>query len=147
MSPTAFFATLTRDKFPFSLLDLSATFDMIDHDILLICLFFGVTYLAFQWLLSYITDRIMTFTVNDVTSEPKRLDFSVPQGSVLWLLLFVLNTHPLSQIVFNSGLDLHKFSGDTQLFNSAPPADFNLVSKQSVVWITSEFGWMAISSS
>ena len=72
----------------------------------------------------------MTFTVNDIISEPKRLDFGVPQGSVLGPLLFVLYTHLLSQIVLDSGLDLHKFSDDTQLFNSTPPADFNLVSKQ-----------------
>ena len=71
----------------------------------------------------------MTFTVNDITLEPKRLDIGVPQGSVLRPLLFVLHTHPLSQIVLNSGLDLHKFSDNTQLFNSTPPTDFNPVSK------------------
>ena len=72
----------------------------------------------------------MTSTVNDITSQPKRLDFGVPQGSVLWPLPFVLYIHPLSQLILDSGLDLHKFSDDAQLFNSAPPADFNLVSKQ-----------------
>ena len=72
----------------------------------------------------------MTVTVNDISSEPKRLDFGVPQGSILGLLLFVLYTHPLFQIVLDSGVYLHKNSDDTQLFNSAPPADFNLVSEQ-----------------
>ena len=57
-------------------------------------------------------------------------------------MLFVFNTHPLSQIVFNSGLDLHKFSGDTQLFNSAPPADFNLVSKQTERCVDRVRVWM-----
>ena len=63
-----------------TLLDLSDAFDMMDHDILLMRLSttFGVTDLAFQWLRSYITDKFMTFTVNDITSEPKRFDFGVP---------------------------------------------------------------------
>ena len=72
----------------------------------------------------------MTFTVNDITSEPKRLDFGVPQGSALWPLLFVLHTHPLSQIVLDSEFVLHIFSDDTQLLKSAPSVDFNLVSEQ-----------------
>ena len=37
----------------------------------------------------------MTFTVNNITSESMRLDFSGPQGFVVWLLLFVLYIHPL----------------------------------------------------
>ena len=44
---------------------------------------------------------------------------------------FVLYTHPLSRIVLDSDLDFHKFSDNTHLFNSAPLADFNFVSKQS----------------
>ena len=63
---------------------------------------FGVTHLAFQWVRFYITDRLTTFTVNDITSEPKRLDFDVPQDSVLGPFLFVLYTHLLSQIVLDS---------------------------------------------
>ena len=102
---------------------------------------FCVTVLALQWPALYVTDRLMTFTVNHISSVPKRLDFGVPQGSILGLLLFVLYTHPLFQIVLDSGVYLHKNSDDTQLFNSAPFADFNpFQTRQSVVWIMSEFG-------
>ena len=58
------------------------------------------------------------------------LDFSVPQGSDFGPLLFVFYTHSLSQTVLDSGLYFQKISDDSQLFNSAPPADFNLVSTQ-----------------
>ena len=103
---------------------------------------FGVTYLAFQWSRSHITDRFMTYTVNDINSELKRLDFGVPQGSVLGPLPFVLYTHPPSQIVLDTGLDLHKFSDETQLFNSAPLADFNLVSRQTESCVDRVRVWM-----
>ena len=55
--------------------------------------------------------------MNDITAEPMRLDFGVPQGSVLGPLFFVLYRHPFSQIVLDSGLDFHKFFDDTRLFN------------------------------
>ena len=127
-----------------TLSDLSAAFEMIDHDILLMRLgiTFGVTDLTFQWLRSYITDRLMTITVNDITSEPKRLNFDVPQCSVLGPLFFVLCTQPFSQIVLDSGLDLDKFSDDTQLLNSAPPADFNLVSRHTEQCVDRVRVWM-----
>ena len=86
-----------------TLLDLSDAFDTIDHDMLLMRLSttFGVTDLAFQWLRFYIIDKFMTFTLNSITSEPKRLDFDVPQDSVLGPFLFVLYTHLLSEIVLD----------------------------------------------
>ena len=88
---------------------------------------FDITYLAVQCLHFYIIERFMTFIVKDITSEPKRLDFGFPQGSALGPLLFVLHTHPLSQIVLDSQFVLHKFSDDTNLLNSASSADFNLL--------------------
>ena len=61
-----------------------------------------------------------------------------------WFLgcCFVLYTHPLSQINLDSGLDLNKFSKDTQLFNSAPPADFNPVSKQTELCVDRVWVWI-----
>ena len=82
-------------------MDLFAAFDITDNGILpmRLSITFDITYLAVQCLHFHIIERFMTFIVKDITSEPKRLDFGVPQGSALGPLLFVLHTHPISQIV------------------------------------------------
>ena len=91
---------------------------------------FGISGSALHWLRSYILDRFQVVVVNSISSTPQRLDFGVPQGSVLAPLLFVLYTQPVSRIVRQSGSDLHKFSDDTQLFSSSLPADFGTLIKQ-----------------
>ena len=121
-----------------SLLDLSAAFDTIDHSILLERLHttFGISGSALQWLRSYILDRFQVVVVNSISSTPQRLDFGVPQGSVLEPLLFVLYTQPVSRI------DLHKFSDDTQLFSSALPVDFGTLIKQTETCVEHVKAWM-----
>ena len=87
---------------------------------------FGVTDLAFQWLRSYITDRYMTFIVNDIIWKATRLDFRVPQGSVLGPFLFVSLSSTLTHFhkLFPT---LAVLSSSTQLLL---PIINNLVSKQ-----------------
>ena len=83
-----------------TLLDLSAAFDTIDHNILLHRLkhAFGITGTALSWIRSYLSDRDQTVVVNGLKSEPFRLLYGVPQGSVLGPILFVLNAKPLDDI-------------------------------------------------
>ncbi|WP_419637627.1 reverse transcriptase domain-containing protein, partial [Thiolapillus sp.] len=58
-----------------TLLDLSAAFDTIDHNILLHRLehAFGITGTALSWIRSYLSDRDQTVVVNGLKSEPFRL--------------------------------------------------------------------------
>ena len=68
-----------------TLLDLSATFDSIDHNILLHRLehAFGIRGTALSWIRSHLSDRVQTVVVNGLKSEPFHLLCGVPQGSVL----------------------------------------------------------------
>ena len=84
-----------------TLLDLSAAFDTIDHNILLKRLqhTFGITESALSWFNSYLSERTQIVTINGFQSNASPLSFGVPQGSVLGPVLFVLYTEPLFNLV------------------------------------------------
>ena len=97
------------------LLDLSAAFDTIDHDILITRLssWFGIHGSVLRWFKSYLSSRPFRFKcVTDLYS------CSVPQGSVLGPLLFVMYTTPLSTLISSCSLNHHRYADDTQLFLS-----------------------------
>ena len=55
---------------------------------------------------------------NGASSAPEVLHVGVPLGSVLGTILFVLYTHPISEIVSYHSLSHHSFSDDNQLYKS-----------------------------
>ena len=67
------------------LLDFSAAFDTIDHQILLSCLktVFGIRSTALQWFQLYLLDRKQCVVVNNSASSSSPVVFGVPQVSVL----------------------------------------------------------------
>ena len=100
------------------LLDLSAAFDTIDHALLLSTLKdrFGIDETALQWFQSYLSDRHQYVVINGARSEPFRLKYGVPQGSVLGPQLFAMYTSPLAAVIQDLGIDLHTYADDTQLY-------------------------------
>ena len=107
------------------LLDLSAAFDTIDHQILLSRLgtVFGIRSTALRWFRSYLLDRNQCVVVNNSASSSSPVMFGVPQGSVLGPVLFVLYTTPLSDIIANHSVNYQLFANDTQLQKSTSPND------------------------
>ena len=67
------------------MLDLSAAFDTIDHDILFHQFEhdFGVKGTALQWFKSYMTGRSFKVSISGEMSNDFPLDFGVPQGSII----------------------------------------------------------------
>lgn len=112
------------------LLDLSAAFDTVDHQILLSRLqnTFGIQSTALQWFRSYLLDRKQFVSVGNVSSSVSHLQFGVPQGSVLGPVLFVLYTTPLSQLIQSHSVNHQLFADDTQLQQSSSPTSIHTLS-------------------
>ena len=100
------------------LLDLSAAFDTIDHEILRRLESIGVKGRALEWIYSYLSNRTQAVNINGTLSAPAPLRFGVPQGSVLGPLLFTTYSRHIADIARNHELNVHLYADDTQLYFS-----------------------------
>ena len=100
------------------LLDLSAAFDTIDHQILLTLMkdHLGIGGKVLDWFHSYLHNRKQSVVINGVKSSPSELSYGVPQGSVLGPLLFCIYMIPLSQIFKKYNMIYHIYADDTQIY-------------------------------
>ena len=78
-------------------LDLSATFNTVDHKVLLTTLQsnFGIKGKALEWFKNYLALRAMTVKIGKSYLERKELTFLVPQGSCSGAYLFNITAVPL----------------------------------------------------
>lgn len=100
------------------LLDLSAAFDTLDHQIMLNRLekTVGIRGDALRWVKSYLQDRFQRVVVDESQSPCSALITGVPQGSVLGPLLFSLYVLPLQKLIEKHGISRHHYADDSQLY-------------------------------
>ena len=105
------------------LLDLSAAFDTVDHDILLArshskCSISGI---SLEWFRSCLTNRSQFALIEwcrSSRSQSRELKCGAPQGSVFGPILYVLYTAPLADILRFHERQFHSYADDTQLYIS-----------------------------
>ena len=104
------------------MLDVSLSFDTIDHSILVHHLHtdFGFTDTVLQWSSSYLTDSTHYISLSNHCSAFAPVHSGVPRGSVLGPINFTMYIKPLPAITNSLSIIHHSFADVIQL-QSAPP--------------------------
>ena len=138
---------ISNGKFAFLLLlDLTAAFDTVDHEILLHHLEtkFGFCDAILQWLGSYLEERTQFIMLNGQSTVDWTVICGMPQGSVFESLLFTFYTVDIGKLIHQYGLSRHSYADVNQLYSSCIPSE-SVALKAKMIWcIISIGGWMAI---
>ena len=87
------------------LLDMSAAFDMVDHNLLIEkLLLYGFDNASAAWIKSYLSDRKQTVCIDGTCSPLLSLEYGVPQGSIIGPLLYIIFTSDLPECVHDHPL-------------------------------------------
>ena len=97
------------------MLDLSAAFDTIDHNLLLNRLRtrLGVEGVALRWLSEYYKDRTQATIIKDAVSGSLPLQFGAPQGSIIGPEDYKIYTLPVGDITRKNDLVFHGYADDS----------------------------------
>lgn len=131
-----------------ALLDLSAAFDVVDHEILLNRLRLqGITGDVLTWLESYLSGRTQQVVIGGHKSKVKTLDCGMPQGSIFGPQGYKKFTEPLGTLLRLLLVLFHFYADDSQLWTSVSPSSAPMVQnalKQLESAIDRVSSWMEI---
>ena len=98
-------------------IDLQKAFDLVNHELLLLklkCL--GIVDKSLDWFVSYLSNRKIITSLNNVMSEGRQVTHGVPQGSIIGPILFVIFINDLASSI--DQCSYHLYADDTVLYYS-----------------------------
>ena len=109
-----------------AIVDLSATFDMVDHDLLLSVLHnsFGISDTALSWYETYLRPHTMTVKVNNSSSERTNLKYGIPQGSCSGANIFTAYSSLIKNAVDDT-FTLNRFTDDHSIWRDYVAGNIN----------------------
>ena len=112
-----------------ALLDLSAAFDTVIHEILLTRLAneIGLQGNVLKWISSYLSGRTTCVHINSMFPERLELKYGIPQGSIVGPQQFSIYTIPIGAILRKHNLLFHIYADDIQLYRCFDPKDHNSI--------------------
>ena len=106
------------------ILDLSAAYDLANHDLILKKLdLYGFQPDTIEWMKSYLSDRSQSVYIDGELSYTLESNVGVPQGSILGGLLYVLLVGDLPEVVHDQHHDQgpqHEEDGDQDSSPTTP---------------------------
>ena len=130
------------------LLDLSAAFSTVSHEILIKRLSdrIGIRGNALQWIASYLENRKQFVLLDGHRSKTHSLDCNVPQGSVLGPGMFSDYNSPVADIFHRHDIHYHLYADDTQVYVSFDAKDEEQVRVRLEACLQEVRIWMAQNS-
>ena len=127
------------------LLDLSAAFDTVDHQIMIKRLLksCGLSGSVLNWFTSYLDGRTQRVVFNGASSAPSAVSCGVPQGSVLGPVLFTLYTADLVPLIQRHKVNPHLYADDAQIYGRCRPADAATLQCRASACLQDVADWMS----
>ncbi|KAK5848784.1 hypothetical protein PBY51_008477 [Eleginops maclovinus] len=126
-----------------TLLDLTAAFDTVDHNILQYTI--GLSENVHNWFISYVTGRTEYVALGKAKSHTHNVTCGVPLGSVLGPTLFSIYLLPLGNVISRHGISFHCYAEDTQLYLRTTPTSSALLPTSTLTTCLEEIeAWMKL---
>ena len=106
-------------------LDLSAAFDTVHHNLLLVILksHFGIDGTPLAWIRSYLDGRSFQVQIGSALSQPIDVPYAVPQGSLLGPVLFICYIATLNNIIQGTSASMLGYTDGQAVYKSFLPID------------------------
>ena len=128
----------TRNKFGALLTDLSKAFDCLDHSLLVAKLYwYGLSFLSLQLIFSYFGNHTHRTKIKECFSKRSKIEYGVPQVSILGPLLFNINLIDMFYKCEDS--DIENYADDGTPYTCAP--EINTVFSELQITASKLFTW------